>query len=136
MTRRRLLLFGLLAGLLALGASAWMLRPLASVITRENAAKIQVGMTLAEVEALPGGPARNDTTGSSLFFDDQPSRMLHEHNIMLACEATPPPMEWYSDRIVIFVVFDPEVHVSACHYLFLRRVDESPLDMLRRRLRL
>src|SRR5260370_5738376 len=60
--RRRLLLFGLLAGSLALGAGLWLLWP-RSAITRENAAKIQEEMTLAEVEAILGGPERDDSSG-------------------------------------------------------------------------
>ena len=59
-TRRRLLLFGLLAGLLALGTGVWLLWPRPSAITSENAAKIQVGMTLAEVEVILGARARRE----------------------------------------------------------------------------
>ena len=70
---RRLLLFALLAGLLVLGVGVWLLWP-RTAITRENAGKIQVGMTLAEVEAIfgesgaatPRGQARPGTTGPAL----------------------------------------------------------------------
>jgi len=59
-TRRRLLLFGLLAGLITLAVGGWMLWPRPSAITSENAAKIQVGMTLAEVEVILGAQARRE----------------------------------------------------------------------------
>jgi hypothetical protein len=63
MTRRRLLLFGLLAALLVLGAGAWVVWP-RMAITPENAAKIKQGMTLAEVESILGGAARDESTGN------------------------------------------------------------------------
>src|SRR5882724_3097118 len=54
-TRRRLLVFGPLASLLVLGMrSAWP----RTAITRANAARVQKGMTLDQVEAILGGPAR------------------------------------------------------------------------------
>jgi hypothetical protein len=56
MTRRtrRLLLFGLPAALLASAIAAALLWP-RTAITRENAARIQVGMTLTQVEAILAG---------------------------------------------------------------------------------
>src|SRR5438067_993746 len=57
MTRRHLLLFSLLAGLLALGVDVWLLWP-RSAVTRENFAKLRVGMTLAEVEEVLGEAAQ------------------------------------------------------------------------------
>ena len=62
MTRRRLLMFGFLVMLVMLGVGVWLLLP-TTAITRENAAKIQEGMTLAEVEAILGGPARSEADG-------------------------------------------------------------------------
>jgi hypothetical protein len=61
MTRRRLLLFGLLATI-AILATVWLLWP-RTAITRENAAKIQPGITLADVEKLLGCPDRDESTG-------------------------------------------------------------------------
>ncbi len=55
--KRRLLPFGSAAVLLALAALAWPLWP-RTTITREHAAEIEEGMTLAEVETIMGGPAR------------------------------------------------------------------------------
>src|SRR5260370_3248342 len=60
-TRRRLLLFALpTVAMLAVGV--WLLQP-RTAITPENAAKIQVGMTLRVVEAILGGPARREARG-------------------------------------------------------------------------
>jgi outer membrane protein assembly factor BamE (lipoprotein component of BamABCDE complex) len=46
----------------------WLLWPRPSAITKENANRIQVGMTLQEVEAILGGPARDDTHGAGRAF--------------------------------------------------------------------
>jgi hypothetical protein len=63
--RRRIFLFGLLAGVVAMGIGGWLLRSQPrSVITRENAAKLHVGMTLAEVETI-----RDGQLGDGLFFN-------------------------------------------------------------------
>jgi SmpA / OmlA family len=64
MTRRRLLLLALPVALVLLGVSGWALWPRPSAITRENFKKIEPGMTLAEVEAILGGPARSETWGA------------------------------------------------------------------------
>jgi hypothetical protein len=55
MTRRRVLLCGMLTGLVLFGAGAWLLRP-RTALNLENAAKIQIGITLAAVEAVVGVP--------------------------------------------------------------------------------
>jgi hypothetical protein len=57
MRRRRLLLFGLAAGLIVLAVGTWLLWPQPTAITEENYGKIRVGMTREEVEAILGGPA-------------------------------------------------------------------------------
>src|ERR1700722_14790543 len=69
MSRRRLLVFGFLVVLVMLGVGGVVLwaQP-RTAITRENAAKIQVGMALTEVEAILGGPARDESSGP-LFVD-------------------------------------------------------------------
>src|ERR1700722_14500609 len=76
MTRRRVLLIGLLAATVALGVCEWMLWPRPpSAITRANAAKITEGMTLAEVEAILGGPPRDESTGTVVSDFDGPDGM-------------------------------------------------------------
>jgi outer membrane protein assembly factor BamE (lipoprotein component of BamABCDE complex) len=47
------------AGALAvLAVGLWLISPASSAITRANAAQVQKGMTLEEVETILGGPAR------------------------------------------------------------------------------
>jgi outer membrane protein assembly factor BamE (lipoprotein component of BamABCDE complex) len=122
MTRRRLLVFGLLAtmtGLGVLGVGGWLLWP-RTAITRENAAKIREGMTLAEVEAILGGPPRDETTGPIRFDEVTPVRDESR--------------KWWSDRVCIQVIFDENGRVMNADSDSLHRV--GPLDMLRRWLHL
>jgi hypothetical protein len=58
MTRRRLLLLALPVALGCSAALLWVVWP-HTAITPDNAAKIKRGMTLAEVEAILGGPPGN-----------------------------------------------------------------------------
>jgi hypothetical protein len=55
MTRRRALLLGSTAVVAALAVTGWIVSR-QSAITRENGARISEGMTMAEVEAILGGP--------------------------------------------------------------------------------
>jgi hypothetical protein len=59
---RRQLLFSFSASLAVALVVAWLLWP-RTAITRENAAMIRPGMTRGEVEAILGGPPRDETTG-------------------------------------------------------------------------
>jgi hypothetical protein len=116
--RRRLLIVAVVGATVALAVGAWLLWP-RTAITRENAAKIREGMTLAEVEAILGGPARDDYTGPLL--PDGPAE--------LACVALP---RWASDRVVIWVSFDADGRVEWSEKVHTRRIEESPLDRVRR----
>ncbi len=61
MSNRRLLAFAVLVALILLGVSAWALWPWEqSAITRGNAEKIHLGMSLAEVQTILGGPPRTE----------------------------------------------------------------------------
>jgi hypothetical protein len=101
-TRRRLLVFGLLATLIGLGVGGWLLWPKSTAITRESAAKIQKGMTLAEVEAILGGPARDDTTGLiENDFDDKSWNV--RFGVFKPCNDY---QTWESDFVFIWVGFD------------------------------
>jgi hypothetical protein len=106
MTRRtcRLLPLALAAAVLAVGLIAWLVWPPPSAITRENAAKIRVGMTLAEVEALLGGPARNES-GLQDYCIDLTRRSDDK------C--------WASSRDIVIVVLDDDGRV--------RRQSEFPM---------
>src|SRR3954454_18377485 len=71
MRKRRLLLaacFLALAGLW-LGV-VWWIRS-TTAITLKNAERLRVGMTQAEVEAILGGPARNEASGPILATNSQ-----------------------------------------------------------------
>ena len=128
----------------------WLLWPRPS-ITRENAAKIGIGMTLGEVEALLGGPERIETTGplegdADDNGDDGPDaeRLASERFLVALTHTTRSRRSrmgssrrtWGSDRVAIFVVFDADERVIDFAARPLRRAPESPLDMLRRWLRL
>jgi hypothetical protein len=139
MTRRRLLLLALSVAVVLLGVGAWALWPQwpCTAITRDNAERIQVGMTLAEVEAILGGPPRGEMTGTvEMASDEQSDFGLHhlQFKANLAMKTWPP--EWQSDEVVVAVRFDDAGRVSARHYLFLRRAEAGPLSALRRWLRL
>jgi hypothetical protein len=100
MTRRGLLLFGLLLGSLALGASVWLLWP-RSAINAENAAKIQGGMTVSEVEAILGGPSRDETAGRGVAIYPGPGMVgweLFFEDLTVA--------EWLSEECGIWIAFE------------------------------
>ena len=127
MTRRRLLFFGLLATLTGLGVGGWLLWP-RTAITRENARRIQVGMTLAAVELILGGAARDDSTG--------PVEMESSEIVELApisdLDLDGGRHDWKSDHVLVEVVFDRNRQVAEVSVIPMRRSDESPLDRLRR----
>jgi hypothetical protein len=138
MTRRRLLLFGLPAALLLLGVSSWLLWPRPTAITREHAAKIQKGMTLADVEELLGGPARNESDMPDNFINDAFVTADTDEMKMARLRPGARPFEnkrWASPGFVVLVDFDDSGRVirhSNCAF----EVDKSLLDKLRRWLRL
>jgi len=122
--RRRLFVaLGLLAGLMLTGVVAWLLWP-RTAISRENAVTIREGMTLTEVEAILGGPARDETTGP-----------VEVGFLAQKRYATATPLQrhqWKSDEILVTVECDPEGRVWSCVTTLVRRVDESPIAMFRR----
>jgi hypothetical protein len=134
MTRRRLLLFGLLAGLLALGVCGWLLLP-RTAITRENAAKIQVGMTLAEVEVNLGGPPRDDTTGPVVTESGYGGNTLWLEDVCLPFGDQRPHI-WKSDCVLVLVSVGADGRVANFIAFRQQRRVENSLDMLRRWLRL
>ena len=73
-TRRRLLLFGMLAIATVFAVAVWMLWPRPG-ITRANAMRIEVGMTRADVEAVLGGPARDESVGPTKIDGEVPKSL-------------------------------------------------------------
>jgi hypothetical protein len=113
---------GLLVCLLLAASAAWLLCP-RSAITPANAERIKAGMTLAEVETILGGPAQNANTGP-IVYDATVGRVDHSG----------PPGDlriWQSDRVQLTVIFRDDV-VTHIRPLPVHRVEETPLDILRR----
>jgi hypothetical protein len=136
-TRRRLLLFGLPAALVLLGVGAVVLWPRPSAITPENAKKIQKGMTLAEVEELLGGPARNESGMPDNFINDAFVIADAEEIKMGRLRPGPRPFKdkrWAVPGYLIVVDFDDSGLVVR-HQNFTVDVHRSFLDRLRRWLR-
>jgi hypothetical protein len=111
-TRRRLLLFGMLAGLLVLGAGVWLFWPRPG-ITRENAAKIQPGMTIWQVEHLLGGPARDEST-DQLNIDITLKDAILEHLEQPRLEFDPEWdwLEWKSNTVRLELGFTLDGRVA------------------------
>jgi hypothetical protein len=116
MPRRRFLLCALVAVVAAL-AGVWLLWP-RTALTRENAERIEMGMTLAQVEAIMGGPARDETTGRVVLDqsgdpdDVQQRAAIYEHLLVeslrnhAAGVRFPQALEWHSNQVSILVLFD------------------------------
>ena len=66
MRRRRVALFAIcfLLGCASLALLWWSIVQAQSVITEHTFARIEIGMTIAEVEAIMGGQPRDESTGS------------------------------------------------------------------------
>jgi hypothetical protein len=116
MTRRtrRLLLLGLAIGMagIAVAVALWLLR---SPVNRDNFAKIEEGMALAEVEALLGGPGQRILVRTG----DTGRGILHGRTWR----------RWEAGDVVITLSFDADDNVVG------KSIDEwrtSSLDRLRR----
>jgi len=134
-TRRRLLLFAL-PTVAMLPVGVWLLQP-RTAITPENAAKIQVGMTLRKVEAILSGPARREARGRPEgpvgdAVEMRAKRLIQVQQGMLAGSAD----RWISSELMVWVIFDFDGRVVAWDALPVRHGPEGLLDMLRRWLRL
>ncbi len=140
---RRALLLGIVIALAALAGTVWLLWP-RTAISRENAEKVCAGMTRAEVEAILGGPARDEATGPiELDYDDSSDgdmrsllRMARVRLWMVELvQARDDPDHyriWQSNQVAVWVEFGADGRVRDCHCLPMRRVGESPLAAVRR----
>jgi hypothetical protein len=127
MWRRKLVLA--LAGLAVVVAAGvvvlWPRPP--SRITRENYARVRVGMNRTEVYAILG-PAGDDRTGPVEYS----GVAIHGN------ELGPAPFEgrnfafWLSDQAYIVVIFDEDERVQKVPYCLSagRRISQGPLDNL------
>jgi outer membrane protein assembly factor BamE (lipoprotein component of BamABCDE complex) len=103
---------------IAVGLGVWLLgRP--SAITGANIAKIQDGMTRTQVEAILGGPARDDSRGGLVVYLDGDS-VSHAN-----------PNEWIGEDQAVTVHFEND-HVSGRRVGLVARSEEGVLARLRR----
>ena len=127
MRRRKLLLA--LAGLaVAVAVGAIVLQPGTNRVTRENYARVRVGMNRTEVYAILG-PAGDYRTGPVEYS----GVAIHGN------EVGPAPFEgrdfacWLSDQAYIVVIFDEDECVQKVPYCLSggRRTSLSPLENVR-----
>jgi hypothetical protein len=134
MTRRRVLLLGSIAVVAALAVTGWVVSR-QSAITRENAARISEDMTLAEVEAILGGPERDDSTGPTEFDPDRDNLVY----VITGSDLETRPLTvhwWHTDTVSIGVSSSADGHVWAVDKRPMRRQSQGALDTLRRWLHL
>src|SRR5258708_7344213 len=99
--KRRPLCLALFACIAAAGIVAFLLLS-RSAINRENFEKIAVGMTLAEVETILGGPQRDESTG--------PVVPDHDDTMLLALGTSGGVQEkhWTSNSVAVRVDLNAE----------------------------
>jgi hypothetical protein len=139
MTKRtRALIWIPLAAVVAVAvyAAVWLLQPI-SPINPHNAAKILTGMTRAEVEAVLGGPSREESTGplAALETDDRAASDALVASFFVRSVSQSSLARygfWASDAAMVSVWFDPAGHVSRLESLAVRRRPETPLEVIRR----
>jgi hypothetical protein len=139
MNRRRSLVLSLAVVVVGLSAGVWLLWP-RTAITRENAARIQKGMTRVEVLTILGGPPRDESNGRMGLDDpdeDNAEEMRHERlrqwiDSRLRADFDPdggPRAKWQSNQVVIYIWWDEAGTVEDCDVFPLRRAPEGPLAM-------
>jgi hypothetical protein len=112
---RRLVSMAALVSVATIAVGVWLSWP-RTAITRENAERIQPGMTLAEVEAILGGPAR----------DEGP-----EQRSAVSIQSVRPDREWNSAQVSVWVFLDVEGRVRECRAIPVPPAP-GPLERLRR----
>jgi hypothetical protein len=127
----------LAAIVIALAVGAWWCLPRTG-ITRENAGRIQPGITVAEVELMLGGPQRDEST-APLFHDNETGRPVRILPQWLGkwqpWRKHPDLLEWRSNEVIISVGLDDDDRVI-CSFINPVYVHQGPLELLRRWLRL
>jgi hypothetical protein len=125
MPRRRGFLFLSLAAVVFGLAVAWLPWP-HTAITRENAARLRKGMTRAEVEVILGGPER-DETGGAVHWDPEDNPYGYEGLGRTS---------WASDEVIVWVSFDAAGRADELLIVPCIPLENGPLDIIRRWLRL
>jgi hypothetical protein len=141
--RRRLLRLAPLAFAVLL-TGIWLLWP-RTAITRENAAKLEVGMTLAAVEAILGGPARDESTGVLAPEMDDTIKDADERLFLATIEVEVFEREaggdlpdvqrkrlWVSDQVMVRVCHDDGNRVVNIAAMPVQRIRETVADTVRR----
>jgi hypothetical protein len=153
--RWRWVVGGGLSASAALACAVWLYST-RTAITEDNAVRIKPGMTLAEVEAILGGPARLESTGplaaelpwedgdddashelreavAPMWFRDGPGgpRRLAWTNIPGVRRPEPRARFWESNQEQIRVEFDEDGRVVRCEWQAVRRVYDHRLDPVR-----
>jgi hypothetical protein len=128
MRRRKLLV--VLAGLAVMGAAGAgvvVLRP--HRVTRENAARLHPGMTLADVTAILGPPG-DYTTGQTA---PDPDEKAYKKSLSFGQpdDLSSKWKEWNSDEVWIRALFGPDETVVAAHIAPMERLYRGPADLLR-----
>jgi hypothetical protein len=141
--KRWMLVVGVPASIAILAALACLLWP-RSAINRGNFEKIKEGMTLAEVQALLGGPPRDETTGpvmAEIARADTGPWSREALGVLLADDFHYRPTLsgegfWASNSLMVRVFFDQKGRVTSCESVDVVPIQESPITRLRRWLRL
>ena len=151
-TFTRRLVLGVPAAVTLTVVAAWFFWP-RTAINQRSFERIQVGMTLAEVGAILGGPARKESdrpvvadveTEDSEMDPDVRATMAKARALLFQVtmnmrplrQPMPDPQCWTSNHLMIRVDLDVNERVTSTDALPVHLVEESPLDMLRRWLRL
>jgi hypothetical protein len=109
---------------------AWVLWP-RTAITRENYERIHVGMTRAEVEAILGGPARDETGG---WWPRVRGRWEDDGGRPPEADEALRSDIWESDGLNIWVQSDGDGRVRRKAFSPVSLYLGSPLTVLRSRL--
>jgi hypothetical protein len=126
---------------LAIAAAGSWLSHSATAINRANFDMIHDGMTLPEVEAILGGPARSEQSGPWVFDIDHEEAVAVDREVIAMHQSLQAAAvaqvhtslnQWASDRLIVWVEFDGAGLVKSSTAMAIRRSHESPLAVLRR----
>lgn len=133
--RRRFLLVFLAAVLAGLAFGVWLLWPPEPVseINQEHAARIRPGMTLAEVEAILGGPARREGDGPiEPDYEAFASVADLEQHLKATVRLTGRGAKlWRSHRAMIWVAFNADGRVCETTWCPARFQRHAALELIR-----